>query len=315
MAKTRSVASGMSLADVVDGAVGPAEHYCMGYLNPGASGLGYISTLKLSTGLVKVAGLDPGTEGIVSYDRCEKNDAYIGQINMLTASSFCGVNGAVWGYHLAVADEIANKTLQPMFYQSGDGRLAIPVYPVSPLLECARRLFGVEAQRRFPPMPGAHVICANKNYTTDLKDGPTWVWSAIALAIAEDRDSEANLFIEDAGNYGTILDGPPQIKKFLDETLHAVTKSMVLCGVDQGVRYKEIYAGYVYQFADRNQVGCALTCAPYVLLAKNAIPPGMQAEQLLGMPISKWEKLLNLPPLPPQQRQDESGTAPEKKAG
>src|SRR5436305_14721589 len=188
----------LPLPEVVNGALGPFDPHCMRYSNPGASGYGYISTLKLSTGVVSTAGLDPGTEGIVSYDRCEKNDAYIGQINMLTASSFCGVNGAVWGYHLAVADEIANKTLKPMFYQSGEGGAHIPVYPVSPLLECARRLFGMEAQRRLPPMPGAHVVCANKNYTTDLKDGPTWVWAAIALAIAEDREKEANLCIEEA---------------------------------------------------------------------------------------------------------------------
>ena len=143
----------MSLPDVVNGAVGSSDRYCMGYLNPGASGLGYISTLKLSTGKVSMQGLDAGTEGIVSYDRCEKNDAYIGQINMLTASSFCGVNGAVWGYHLAVADEIANGSLQPMFYQS-DGKVQIPVYPVYPLLDCARRLFGMAGALRFPPMPG-----------------------------------------------------------------------------------------------------------------------------------------------------------------
>src|SRR5436190_12700677 len=135
MTEIESMGSGMSLPDVVDGAIGPSTKYCMGYLNPGASGQGYISTLKLSTGLVKVAGLDPGTEGIVSYDRCEKNDAYIGQINMLTASSFCGVNGAVWGYHLAVADQIANGSLKPMYYQdeSKAGK-RIPVFPVKPLL-------------------------------------------------------------------------------------------------------------------------------------------------------------------------------------
>src|SRR5215469_8925424 len=69
-----------SLPAIVNGAVGPFDEYCMGYMNPGASGYGYISTLKLSTGIVKVTNLDPGTEGIVSYDRCEKNDAYIGQI-------------------------------------------------------------------------------------------------------------------------------------------------------------------------------------------------------------------------------------------
>src|SRR5260370_14281758 len=97
----------MSLPDVVNGAVGSSDRYCMGHLNPGASGLGYISTLKLSTGNVSMKGLDAGTEGIVSYDRCEKNDAYIGQINILTASSFCGVHRARRGYHLTQTDEIA----------------------------------------------------------------------------------------------------------------------------------------------------------------------------------------------------------------
>jgi histidine decarboxylase len=314
MTETKSNSSIMPLPDVVNGAVGPFNPYCMGYLNPGASGDGYISTLKLSTGIVSVAGLDPGTEGIVSYDRCERNDAYIGQINMLTASSFCGVNGAVWGYHLAKADQIANGTLKPMFFQSGDGRMAIPVYPVYPLLDCARRLFGMDGSRRFPPMPGAHVVCANKSFTSDpsVKPDPTcWVWAAIALAIAEDRDREANLFIEDAGQFGTIYDGPQQVIKFLEGMLHAVTKSMVLCGIDQKVRYKEIYAGYVYQFVDRNQVGCALTCAPYVLLAKNAIPPGGPASQILNMTISGWENALKLPPLPPHERAGEASETPK----
>ncbi len=35
----------------------------------------------------------------------------IGQINMLTASSFCGLNGALWGYHLAKAESIASGSL------------------------------------------------------------------------------------------------------------------------------------------------------------------------------------------------------------
>jgi histidine decarboxylase len=69
MTEIKSLGSGMSLPDVVNGAVGPSAGYCMGYLNPGASGYGYISTLKLSTGLVNVSGLDPGTEGIVPDDR------------------------------------------------------------------------------------------------------------------------------------------------------------------------------------------------------------------------------------------------------
>lgn len=295
------------LPDVVNGAVGPVAPYCMGYMNPGASGLGYIATMKLSTGTVSFEGLDPGTQGIVSYDRCEENDAYIGQINMLTASSFCGVNGALWGYHLAVADEIANQTLQPMYYQYQPGGPDIPVYPVAPLLDAAERLFGVVSQRRFPPMPGAHVICANKNATVA---GPTWVWSSIGIAIAQDRNSEANLFIEDAGNYGDQSTTEDEVIAFLQGTQQNVTYSMALCGQDQEVLYTEIFVGYKYQFVPANYEGCALTCAPYVLLAQNAIPPGALPSSLLNMTISQWEASLGLPPLPPtiEARQGPSET-------
>src|SRR4051794_35402511 len=143
MAKT-----GMSLNDVVNGAIGSMDDYCMGYMNPGASGDGYIATMKLSVDKVSLEGLDKGAEGIVSYDRCEKDDAYIGQINMGTASSFCGINGALWGYHLAQADNLRGNMLfeypGPMY--PPDEKLpaqgTVPVYGVAPLLDAAERLFG-----------------------------------------------------------------------------------------------------------------------------------------------------------------------------
>ncbi|MEA2574409.1 MAG: histidine decarboxylase [Chloroflexia bacterium] len=287
--------STMSLEDVVDGAIGPFSNYCMGYMNPGASGFGYIATMKLSADTVDVADLDPGTEGIVSYDRCEKDDAYIGQINMLTASSFCGINGALWGYHLATADQIADGSLQPMYMQSQPNGPDIPVYPVAPLLDAAQRLFGIEVQRRFPPMPGAHVVCANKSAT---QLGPTWVWSAIGIAICDDREAQANLFIEDANNYGNQFTTEQEVITFLEQSQQAVTQSMALCGQDQGVFFNKIFVGYKYVYADVNQVGCALTCAPYVVLAQGAVPQSGPAS-MLNMTISDWEQALGIPPLPP----------------
>ena len=53
-------------------------------------------------------------DDIVAYDRAEANDAYIGQINMETASSFCGIAGQVWGYDLATADAIAKGEEKPV---------------------------------------------------------------------------------------------------------------------------------------------------------------------------------------------------------
>lgn len=287
---------------VINGAVASefAGPFCMGYLNPGASGQGYISTLKLSIGLVSVDNLDEVTEGIVSYDRCEKNDAYIGQINMLTASSFCGLNGAVWGYDLAVADRIKNG-LEPMYYQPQVKGPDIPVFSAAPLLDATERLFGKKQQPRFPPMPGAHIVCANKSATTKADDTPdgTWVWSAIALAILENRSSGANLFIEDANTFETADTPKPVVKEFLEETQKKITHSIALCGQDQGVIYKEIFVGYKALRVQKNQVGCALTCAPYVLLSPQAIPAKTSASDLMTVTISDWEKALNLSPLPP----------------
>jgi histidine decarboxylase len=298
--KSKVIASPFPLPAVVNGAISPFEQYCMGYMNPGNNGLGYISTMKLSVDMVSIQGLDEGTEGIVSYDRCEKDDAYIGQINMLTASSFCGVNGALWGYHLAIADSIANGSLQPMYYENQNGQW-IPVYPVYPLLDAAQRLFGVDAQRRFPPMPGAHVICANKNFTDN---GPTWVWASIAIAIADNRDADANLFIEDAGCFPGALTAPVVVQN-LQTTQRNVTKSVILCGQDQNVLYKEIFVGYKYLYVPDGYVGCALTCAPYVSLAKGTIPGGYIPSDLLNMTISQWERLLGLSPLQPPRKTGE----------
>lgn len=283
-------------ARVIERAIGPEPDFCMGYMNPGApDGRGYISTLKLSVNAVNVKDLDKVTENIVSYDRCEKDDANIGQINMLTVSSFCGQNGAVWGYDLAVHEDIATGAEKPMYMQEQpEGKDSIPVYNVAPLLDAAKRLFGTVDEVRFKPMPGAHVICANKDAVVR---GPGYVWCSIGIAILKDRSKGSCLFIEDAGSFGDAETTEAELKAYLDETQRRVTNSVVLCGQDQLVEYERIYVGYKYLKINANQVGCALTCAPYVYLAQNAIPEGYNPGQLKGMPINEWEKLLGLPPL------------------
>jgi histidine decarboxylase len=273
----------MTLDEVVNGAIGPFDDYCDGYGNPGASGLGYISVLKLSTGTV-VKNLDTVLESIVSYDRAEKNDAYAGQINMLAASSFNGINGAVWGYDLARHDGLIDGSIEPTMRRKRHDGAEIPVYPVAPLLEAGERLFGTAASRRFPLLRGSHVVCATKDTTVS---GPTSVWSAIALAIAEHRDRDSSLFIEDVGQ-----DIPGGTQGERENILHArmehIVDSVVLCGEDQDVKYKEMFVGFKMEWVPEGHVGCALTCAPYLVLAKNAAPD--PASDLLDMSLSQWEK-------------------------
>jgi histidine decarboxylase len=274
----------------------------MGYSNPGAAGLGYIAALKLSAATVRanIEGrqLDEVTAGIASYDRCEAADAYMGQINMLRASSFCGINGAVWGYHLAAAGVIQAGELKASYrysQQRQDGKL-IPVYRAEPLLDCTKRLFGTAKQRRFPLMPGAHVICA---YKSETRSGPAWVWAAIALAIAEDRETAASVFIEDHGSFdgrGLGESDDQKVKALLEDKLRSVTASAIICGEDQNALYREIFASYKYTFVPEGCSGTALACAPYILLAQDAVPAS-GAASMNNMTISQWEEAIGLSPL------------------
>jgi histidine decarboxylase len=281
----------LTLEDTVNGAVGPYDSYCDGYGNPGASGTGYISVLTLETGR-SPADMDEILEGIVAFDRAKAQGTYIGQINMITASSFCGLNGAVWGYHLARADSIADNTLEPLFMTKRSDGVEIPVYPVEPLLDAGKRLFGTNKARRFPLVPGAHVRCAVKSQTVE---GPNSVWCAIALAIAEDRTKDSNLFIEDAGA-AIPLKKVETLVTYLDRLYKNIARSVIRCGDDQNATYKAIFVGCRAAKIPRGHTGCALTCAPYVVLAKKAIPDGKKPGDLLAMTISEWEKAVGFSP-------------------
>ena len=272
----------MTRVQIVEGSVGPFDEYCDGYGNPGSSGNGYVSVLKLSTGSV-LKSMDDVLEGIVSYDRAEKNDAYAGQINMITASSFSGLNGNVWGYDLARHDGLISGDVKPLMTRRRHDGVEIPIYPVWPLLEAGERLFGTARERRYPLLPGSHVICATKDVTVS---GPATVWSAIALSFAQDRERDSSLFIEDVGSQ---VEGATQSEQAntLAARMASIVDSVMLCGEDQDVKYAEIFVGFKSEVIPAGSVGCALTAAPYLVLAKNAVPssPG----RLLEMSLSEWE--------------------------
>jgi histidine decarboxylase len=247
--------------------------------------------LTLGAGVVE-SDLDPGLEGIVAYDRAETNDTYIGQINMITASSFNGLNGLVWGYHLAKADRLADGSAKPLFERRRKDGGKLLVYSAEPLLDAGARLFGTGGQRRFPMLPGAHVICANKNLTIK---GPCRIWSAIAIAIAEDREEDSNLFIEDCGSCPEFKSDQERAACF-DRLERNVVECVLRCGEDNNATYKEVFVSYKSAWVPAGHTGCALVAAPYVVLAKDAIPSGGVTE-LLNMTITQWEADRELKPL------------------
>lgn len=277
-------------------AVAPFENYCDGYGMPGAKGLGYVSVLKVSTGTVKKTD-DLLIDGIIAYDRAEANDAYIGQINMITASSFNGVMGSIWGYDLAVAEEIQKDTQTPLFTLTQYDGTLLPVYDAAPLTKAGEALFGTAKERRFPPAPGSQVICAHKDVTayrpeTGMPDPDKnqayGVWCYLCISIAKDRTKGASLFIEDAGLWEK-NDNEKDLAAFLEQHQKNVANSIVACGEDQSVVYDRTYMTYAYVMMQPGQVGTALTVAPYVSLARNALPNGNFAA-LAKMNLTEWEK-------------------------
>ncbi|MCP4838395.1 MAG: histidine decarboxylase, pyruvoyl type [Planctomycetes bacterium] len=277
-------------------AIGPFKQYCDGYGRPGAQGIGYVSVLKVSTGVVEKTD-DLLLDDIVAYDRAEANDAYIGQINMETASSFCGVAGQIWGYDIAVSDDIEENKQAPLFSVKQYDGSDLQVYDAAPLMEAGKALFGTEKDRRFPPAPGAHVICANKSVTSyrpksgepdSTKNESNGVWSYIAISISKNREKDACLFIEDAGLW-TKNDNPKDLEAFLDKHRKSVLWSITACGKDQSVLYDRTYISYAYVIMEPGQIGTALTVAPYIVLAQDAVPRKGFSE-LNTMTLKEWEK-------------------------
>ena len=241
---------------------------------------------------------------IASYDKAEANGAYIGQINMIYVSSFSGPLAAVWGYDLAAPDNLRKKKwfsvpeniadlLKDDFSEHARG--TIPVYDITPLLDATESLYGTVSDQHYPILPGAHVPCAAKEtYSADAVGTPVsgWIWCFLSLAIAENRSKDASLFVEDAGLFpdveGLKLD-EQQVIEALNKKRREVVYTQLICGEHQKVAYKEIFIGYKYEYVQKHQYGCALTCAPYVTLAKNAYPGG-NSKNLKEMSLKTWEK-------------------------
>ncbi len=268
----------------IGSAVGPLNGYCVSSRDLDTDGTGPVAVLKLSTALAS-QDTDPSLEEVVSLGRAESSDAYVGQINAITTSSISWINGPIWGYDIARHDDLIDSTLKTLMKcQRGDG-VWIPVYSAAPLLEASKALFGTSEARRFPLVPGSHVLCASKEV---VAQGPVQVWSALALAIPEDRGGNACLVIEDAGE--GCGSEPRQEQEGVPHQFRRVNdlvESVIKCGDDQGVALKEVFVAYKSEWVPSGRVGCALSRVHFLALARNAVPSS--SEEILAMSLSEWE--------------------------
>lgn len=258
-------------------AISNYERYSRGYMEPGNIGNGYITGLKVDAG-VRDKTDDDVLDGIVSYDRAETKNAYIGQINMTTASSFTGPQGHVLGYDLLKNPEVDKA--EPLFtVKQWDGS-SLPIYDAKPLQDALVEYFGTNDNRRHYPAPGSFIVCANKGVTaerpkqdSEMKPGQGYgVWSAIAISFAKDPSKDSSMFIEDAGVWET--PNEDELIEFLDTRRKAIAKSIAECGEDANTAFAGSWIGFAHAMMKPGQIGNAITVAPYISMPVDSIPGG-----------------------------------------
>ena len=280
----------MNKKDFLPTIVGRYNKYCEGY---NLSRAGYVTVITLHTNIMDQRLSSPSVIDlsklyeINAFDLAEATGPYMGQINMITVSSFSGPTGFIWGLDIAVNDALNEVKNKPLLTVSDptDEKNQIPIFSASPLIESAYELFGTEQKKNFPLFPGSHVPCVNSFYYS--KGSDEYVFSGIGIGIAENRTKNADLFMQFANS----------IKKNINknaarlEIIKSLAKSVIEVGINQKVRYKEIYVEVEIKRVPQNKYGCAFTAIPYILLARDAIPY-QNAEKLQDLSLYEWKELV-----------------------
>ncbi len=249
--------------------------HCEGYF-AGASGH-HLLGIALKVAVVEPTLPCPGStllDEINAFDAAEVAGANLGQLNMITVSSFCGPQGLVWGYDVC-APEGGHRALGTV---SRNG-LRADVYDLSTLTDAFERLVGTVDAKRFPFMAGAHVPAAMK---TRYAREPGVLYAALALGIPEHRRTDACLLMENPGFCADPAQWPSQRGAVLD----AMAASVLAVGENQRVRYNKVFVGVAAAEVKPSQVACAAAMAPYFRLAGDAFVKG---NPLHRMSLEAWE--------------------------
>jgi histidine decarboxylase len=263
---------------ILPNVVGPLNaHCCASGLSPANA---YVTTPLIGTGVTAIECSHSGShllDDIVAFDRAEASYANITQTNMVTVSSFNGPNGLILGYDFLKQalrrHPLIDETLYPQ------------VYDAEPLFRATQALYGTVAEKRFPIAPGEHVLCA---YKSKYASGPGLIYGALAIAIAEDRTRDADLYMED---HGTMVATHNKEANLEQQTtvIENLIRSVEKVAQNLGIRYEKIFIGLKCKNVQAGEIGCVITAAPYIHLARKAIPDG-KPELLIEMSPEEWQQ-------------------------
>ncbi len=248
---------------ILEVSASPYRNYCAGY--PGTGG--YIVAAVMGIGAFKDPCGHSGfnlLDSIKAFDLAESAEAYIGQINMVAVSSFCGPEGLIWGHDVA-----RTKAPSPHLLTGADGMdefAGIRLHSGLDLRLAAKALFGTADKRRFPILPGSHVPCASRFKTAR---GPSRLYAALAVGVPKERGSAACLLLEDVGvmDYD-ITDSEAGSAR--EHILKDMVRTAVSIGSNHGSSYGDVYIDYIERLIDDGEVGCSLVAMPYIHLAQAA---------------------------------------------
>lgn len=265
----------MESAEVIGESMGNWDKYCEGFGGSGTSGKGYVCAVTLKVGKAPLAFGHRGSAVLDEknvFDVAETDGAYLGQINMMTASSFCGPMGRIWGHTFPKVPELRSR--ENLLFDAGK----VPTYDAAPLVEASQELLGTRLERHFPIVPGSLVPCAEASVQMA---GPIELYAAIGIGVVADesRERAATLFMEDVGQ----LSGEREGKAFrttIGLVRNKMAKAMMQVGRNQHVKYKEFFVSAKSMRVGRGEMGCALAAVPYLKLARRAVPKGRP--ELLG---------------------------------
>lgn len=264
----------------------PYDKFCAGYGNPGTKGTGYYLGYNLGVGKVESLLSHEGSKVLdetIAFDSAEVDEAYLGQTNMITVSSFCGPHGRLWGYDVVKPE--SGLQPHPLIKEgivSRDGA-SVAIYSAEPLMRATKSLFGTKEERKFPIYPGSHLPCAIKSI---MKEGPALLYCVLGVGVPKDRAGSACLMMEDVGYLPHNLD-EKSVHTAKSQLLSAVGKSVLEVGANQKVEYKKVLAEVKTIHIGKGEIGCALIAAPYFSLAQDAVPENGE-DELVSMSLEQW---------------------------
>lgn len=259
------------LIKAIRSATGPLDDYCLGYNLRGGYFLAFHVAATAGAAESATAG-SPHLEAICAFDQAEVDGAYLGQLNIMNVSSFCGPHGLIWGYHLVEPADLREQALFSL--PSGGGE--IKVYSAEPLLRASQALFGTREKKRFPILPGSHTPAATTIHT---QAGPGVIGAAFGIGIVADQRG-AHILMEDASKLAD-QSGADVLARRVAEGVVAVSRA-------QRLTLREIFVGVRAALIPANRHGCAVALLPYFRLARRALPGGRPAN-LVGMSLEQWE--------------------------